>query len=657
MVIGWLDGRRIPASSRTPDEPADTTYGDRVRRRLRPADHTDADSLFRSLLALGPQVRGDAPHSYYLYFLLCLAYLRLHDEDRWVQLSNSVPPAAGDPNDARRLLRRVVTAVDRSLGCPELLTHPEAPATRLRPLAFEPVRKVMELTANLLPSDFRRLRAAFVREVCASGDAISTPASLTRTMVALLADATMRGDVTVHDPHARFGELAAEFVRSCAGPGAVRVEIGNPRPAELRLAGMWVTSADARAELTMTSSSPPGRANYLLANPPFGRDTVQWLRQSVASLTQDGRAAVLMPYGVGFSTGAHALDVRRELVEHGAVRAVVALPAQMFQGTSVGVCIWLLQHPTGHPAPVLLVDARKLGRKSGTLPMRHVLDPEDTSTIAEAVAALECRTGFSALASPDEIRANAYSLHPPEYQDLTLTPTATDTASEDLGTLFKGLTAPSYITGKDAGWPLHRLGDVCGIQTGVPHSSLKRALYRSDTAREAVPVVYPRHLRDGVVRADDAPDADVAALDEYRLQAGDVLWIRTGAMGQTAIVRPGESGWLAHTNLLRLRVTETAKLDPAYLLAYLSQATVKARIRDRSVRSITTSLSTGTLRDLEVPVPPLVEQQRILSALRSLDEQTATLERCLNASRAARTALARYLTDGTVILTEGEISE
>ena len=656
-VIVWLDGRRIPASSRAPDEAADATYGDRVRRRLRTTNHTDADSLFRSLLALGPQVRGDAPHSYYLYFLLCLAYLRLHDEDRWVQLSSTIPPS-GDPGDARRLLRRVVTAVDRSLGCPDLLRHPDAPATRLRPLAFEPVRKVMELTANLLPSDFRRLRAAFVREVCATGDAICTPASLARTMVALLPGDSTQGDVRVHDPYARFGELAAEFVRKCADPAAVRVDIGNPHPAELRLAGMWVTSADARAELTITSTPPPGRANYLLANPPFGQNTEpEWLRQSVASLDEDGRGAVLMPYGVGFGTGVRERDVRRELVEHGAVRAVVALPAQMFQGTSVGVCVWLLQHPTGHPASVLLVDARKLGRKSGALSLRHVLDPEDTATLVEAVATPECRPGFSVLASPDEIRANGYSLHPPEYQDRTLAPTAADTAREVLDTLFQDLTAPSYIAAKDAGWPLHRLGDVCDIHTGVPHSSLKRAISQAHIAREAVPVVRPRHLRDGHVRADDAPDADVAALDEYRLHTGDVLWIRTGAMGQTAIVRPGESGWLPHTNLLRLRVIETAKLDPAYLLAYLSQAAVQARIRDRSVRSVTTSLSTAALGNLELPVPPLAEQQRILSALRSLDEQTATLERRLNDSRAARTTLARHLTDGTVILTEGEASE
>ena len=91
----------------------------------------------------------------------------------------------------------------------------------------------------------------------------------------------------------------------------------------------------------------------------------------------------------------------------------------------------------------------------------------------------------------------------------------------------------------------------------MPHGSLKPAISRAHAAREAVPVIHPRHLRDGLIQAGDAPAADAATLEMYRLQAGDVLLVRTGAMGQTAIVRRGESGWLPHTNLLRLRVTET----------------------------------------------------------------------------------------------------
>ena len=657
-VIGWLDGRPIPASSRAPDEATDATYGDRVRQRLRPAEPPDEGLLVQSLQALGPRVCGDALHRDYLYLLLCLAFLRLHDQDRWAQLTRAVAPV-GDPADARKLLRQVVAAVDSSLGYPDLLRGRGAPSARLRPDAFEPVHKVMRLTACLRPGDFGRLRAVLVQEVRVPDDPICTPDSVTRTMVALLAGHTAQGSITVYDPFARFGELPAEFVRGAADQAAVRVVIEHPHRDRLRLAGMWLAAVGVRAELAMTPSPPAGGATFLLTNPPFGQHTeMDWLQRCIASLAEDGRAAVLMPYGAGFDPSAKARDVRRELVEDGAVLAVVALPARMFPETTVGVCIWLLRRPTGHAAPVQLVDARKLGRSSGPRPLGvHVFDATDTATIAATVAASECRPGFSVPADPDEIRAHGYSLHPPEYQDRTLAPTAADTARAELDALSGDLSMPAYTTGRDAGWPRHRLDDICDIKPGVPHSSLKRAISQVRTASEVVPVVRPTHLRIGLIRAGDTPGANTAALDEYRLQTDDVLWVRTGSMGQTAIVRPGESGWLPHTNLLRLRVREAAKLDPAYLLMYLSAAAVQARIRDRSVRSVTTSIKTATLGDLEMPLPPLADQKRILSALRSLDDQAATIEQRLKAARDARTAFAQHLTVGTIVLTEGKASE
>ncbi|MEV0396736.1 restriction endonuclease subunit S [Polymorphospora rubra] len=69
---------------------------------------------------------------------------------------------------------------------------------------------------------------------------------------------------------------------------------------------------------------------------------------------------------------------------------------------------------------------------------------------------------------------------------------------------------------------------------------------------------------------------------------------------------------------------------------------------------MTTSLSPDTLGHLEIPLPPPADQRRILEALHALDEQTAAIERHLAAARTARTAFSRYLTDGTVVLTERE---
>ena len=96
---------------------------------------------------------------------------------------------------------------------------------------------------------------------------------------------------------------------------------------------MWLAAVGVRAELAMTPSPPPGGATFLLTNPPFGQHTeMDWLQRCIASLAEDGRAAVLMPYGAGFDPSAKARDVRRELVDDGAVLTVVALPARMFPG-------------------------------------------------------------------------------------------------------------------------------------------------------------------------------------------------------------------------------------------------------------------------------------------------------------------------------------
>ena len=657
-VIGWLDSRSIPAPSREANEPAGTTYGDRARRRSRSADRSVTNSPFRALMALESQVCGGASHGDYLYLLVCLTFLNLYDHDRWVQLARSVP-ASGSPGDARRFLRRVVSAVDGSLDFPELPGYPDAPPVRLRPLAFEPVRKVMELVADLSPADFEQLRADYIQDACVRSGEFYTPASVTDTIVELMAGPTTPGDVTVHDPFARFGELPVEFARGRADQTAMQVSIEHPHPAALRMAGMWLAATGSPADLSTMFSPPSGGATWVITNPPFGRrkELTEWLPRCIDLLSEDGSAAVVMPYGAGFDPGIRAYNTRRELVESGAVRAVVALPARMFTGTSVGVCIWLLRRPTGHAAPVKLVDARAFGRLSDTSPPQHVFEQGNRAEIAQAVAASEPQPGLSVLATPDEIRAHGYCLHPPEYQDRSLAPMRASDACAELDMLFGELTPPSYGTGQDQGWPRRRLRDVCDIRTGVSPGSLKRAISEAATARETVPVVNPKHLHHGLIKADDADKAATAAVDRYRLQTGDVLLVRTGAMGKTAIVRGTESGWLPHANLLRLRVTDTADLDPDYLLAYLSQEPVQDRIQDRSVQSLTTSLSTETLGDLEMPLPPLADQQRILDALQALDEQTAAIERRLNAARAARTAFARHVTDGTVILTGGSTSE
>jgi type I restriction enzyme M protein len=650
-VIAWLDTRSIPANRRKPEEAVGVTYGHRVRCRLQAAEEPARDRV-KELGALGTEFGGKAFRAEYLYLLLCLTFLRLYDRHRWSQLMRSVPPD-GDPGMAQRLLRRVVALTDESLAARDVLSASDSPPTRLRPRAFEPVRRVIALVAGLGPADFARLRAAYLRQVSISGEVISTPQGVAWTMVALLAGTPVDSDALIYDPFARFGELPAEFIRAAVDPAAmasdlatVPVRAEHPDTTALRLAGMWLTASGAPAELAVTPALPPGGATFVLTNPPFGKHVEDtWLRRCVDSLTEEGRAVVLMPYSAGF---VGKVTMRRELVDNGALVAVVALPARMFSNTRVGVCIWLLRRPTGRPAAVRFVDARHRGRARGL----HVeFDATDVAGIVAGVTA-EGPAECSVLATPEEIQARRYSLHPPEYQDRTFTRSPADVARAELEALATNVDLPSYTIG--GGWPGRRLNELCHIRGGVPSRSLTAAVARAATAGVIVPVVHPRHLRGGVVEAAAAPMADAALLEQYRLRTGDVLWVRTGAMGQAALVGEPESGWLPHTNLLRLCVIDPDVLDPAYLLAFLLEPAVLARIRERSVRSVTTSISQGVLGELVMPLPPLAAQREILAALVALDDHAASLQRSLDAVRTARPVFGQHLIDGTVVVTERE---
>lgn len=647
-AIAWLDSRVIPADRRQPDEAEGDTYGQRARQRLDHTRPTEASRTLRALEALAPEITGGALPSDYTYLLLCLAFLHQHDRAQWHQLVR-LAAYLRDPGPARMFLQRVVHTVDEALGQQGTPTGWDVPPSRLRPVGAGPVRQVMVLAASLTPADVEQLHAALLKQVSGPNDVLWTPPSIARVMAGLLAEEASGPGVTVYDPYVRFGELPTEFLRTHPAPATVEVRVEHSRSAELRLAGIRLLATGTHPVLALTSAiAPPTGVDVVMANPPFGRQSeLAWIRHCIESLATNGHAAVLMPYSTGFDQSVPVWDLRRELVEQGQVQAIVALPAQMFTTTRIGVCIWLLRRQSEKAVPVRFVDARELGKMSGS---QVVLDTGDLKTIIDAIRPGEHELGVTV--EPDVIRVHGYSLHPPEYGREASSRPSAQRAVTELGRLAPTAVSPGYQAGLDEGWPRHRLDELCEIRTGVPHQTLTAASDRAHTGASGVPVVRPRHLRHGLIDIGGARLADPHSLDRYQLRDGDVLCVRTGAMGQVAIVQASESGLLPHTNVRRLRVTDHSVLDPAYLSMYLRQPSVQGHIRERSVRSVTTSISVAALGGIEMPLPPLSEQHRILHAIEAFDEQITDLEQQLATVRRARLAYGKHLTDGTIVLDE-----
>ena len=130
---------------------------------------------------------------------------------------------------------------------------------------------------------------------------------------------------------------------------------------------------------------------------------------------EDGRVAVLLPHGVLFRGGAEEA-IRKYIVKDlNRLDAVIGLPANLFHGTSIPVCLLILKSKrNGNSGNILFIDASKEfkpGKNQNTLKDEH---------IQKIVDAYENRAEiekFSHVASMDEIIENDYNLNIPRYVD------------------------------------------------------------------------------------------------------------------------------------------------------------------------------------------------------------------------------------------------
>lgn len=693
-VVAWLAGRPVPSGAQAQDEAPGVTYGDRVQRKLgaTPASTESAPSasmeetgsqgdVDKLIGPLAARVRGAAPMSDYLNLIFALLLLRSN-----VATKHSAGVHA--PGAVLQWLRSVADAADKEFRQRGL--HPGMPASvmRLQLHSRDDLAEVVRLTGQLGPTAFRRLLDLYEADRGLTARASFTPRGVTRLMAELLLlDAD--GPVDIYDPYTRGGELLAAAVEAKRDQGGeVRPVLFGQGPdmASLRLAAVNLAVHGTSAQLTLGTEAPwcdqrgtKRKVDLILTNPPFnagataaecdkvdwaygappaGNANFAWLQHILASLKERGRAVVLMPNNAAVSE--REREIRERMVRRGVIECVIALPPQLFTGTPIAAALWLLRTPTDEPREVLFLDARQRGVKSAG---RRTLTEKDVTDLVGSVQAWRydsvVEEGIGESADPDWISLNGYSVNPPDYVNTRTARARTDVSGvrEEIHRLHHRTREADFQLGRldpddliaglsdrdPTTWPRRPLKSLCAIQAGPSYSRL-RAQARS--AEGTVPVVLPKHVRDRrIVAAGDELVSEETARDlqKFRLAAGDIVCVRTGSTGGSALVGESQAGWLCTTNLLRLHNLKP-EIDPRYLLGYMSSAEIIEWIRNRSkAASAVASINAATLGQLLIVVPPHEEQRRIGEALTVLDEQIAAYRELADTTSRVRTTLSDYL--------------
>jgi type I restriction enzyme S subunit len=117
-------------------------------------------------------------------------------------------------------------------------------------------------------------------------------------------------------------------------------------------------------------------------------------------------------------------------------------------------------------------------------------------------------------------------------------------------------------------------------------------------------------------------------LAAYKAQNGDILISRAGTVGRMAIVKTKYPQSIIHSNIIRLSLNDT-KILPIYFVALMTWFAPKVARLKRGQEDAYTFMSTGSLGELYIPLPPLPLQQKFAAVVQRLDRLRAVQREAL----------------------------
>ncbi|SRR5581483_1155467 len=128
-------------------------------------------------------------------------------------------------------------------------------------------------------------------------------------------------------------------------------------------------------------------------------------------------------------------------------------------------------------------------------------------------------------------------------------------------------------------------------------------------------------IRQGKINWAEVPFCECSESDakKYELQEGDIVFARTGSVGNTGLIRNDvPKGSVFASYLIRIRPNKDV-IDPEYLAYYFQTPDYWRQIDVGAVGAIQGGLNATKLAELKLPLPPLDEQKRIASLLARAD--------------------------------------
>ncbi|WP_185057458.1 restriction endonuclease subunit S [Pseudomonas chlororaphis] len=164
---------------------------------------------------------------------------------------------------------------------------------------------------------------------------------------------------------------------------------------------------------------------------------------------------------------------------------------------------------------------------------------------------------------------------------------------------------------------------------------------------KGVPMFRNQNVKAGKLDDSDvlfiAPEYEITFKNK-RLRGGDLLTMRTGYPGVTAIVPPQYDSAQSFTTLITR--PNQREVESTFLCHYINSEIGQRFFTQSQIGGAQKNVNAGTLRMMPIPLPSLLEQRTIATALSDVDALLGALERFIAKKRDLKKATMQKLLTG-----------
>ena len=164
-----------------------------------------------------------------------------------------------------------------------------------------------------------------------------------------------------------------------------------------------------------------------------------------------------------------------------------------------------------------------------------------------------------------------------------------------------------------SGWAYSRLGDICKLKNGY---AFKSGLYSTQGVR----IIRIANVQDGYIE-DDAPQSydfdKMKGLDSFLLSDGDLLMSLTGNVGRVCFITKKFLPAALNQRVACVRNNEVP-INKEYLFHLFQSEKFVKDCKNSGKGVAQQNISTEWLKEYIVPLPPLLEQDRIVTLIKGI---------------------------------------